>query len=112
MVLTSNGERDLPPAFLRRCITLPLPAPTEKFFATIADKRYGTDGSRKHRVIAAQVMKAREEARKRGLRMPSTAEFLDAVQACVDLDVEVGAQPTSDAWKAITGSVLLKSDKL
>ncbi|WP_149827866.1 AAA family ATPase [Streptomyces tailanensis] len=29
VVITSNGERDFPPAFLRRCIRLDLPAPDE-----------------------------------------------------------------------------------
>lgn len=28
VVITSNGERDLPPAFLRRCLRIELPAPT------------------------------------------------------------------------------------
>ena len=112
MLLTSNGERDLPPAFLRRCVTLQLPAPTEKFFAIVADKRFGAANSQKHRIIAAAVMKARREAQDRGIRMPSTAEFLDAVQACVDLEVKVGEKVTSEAWEAITGSVLLKTDKL
>jgi MoxR-like ATPase len=111
MVLTSNGERDLPPAFLRRCITLTLPPPTEDFFALVADKRFGEANSQKHRVIAAEVTRAREAAQKRGMRMPSTAEFLDAVQACLDLDVTLGEEATSEVWKAITGSVLLKTDR-
>src|SRR5262249_39410049 len=29
VVLTSNGERELPPAFLRRCLRLDIPAPDE-----------------------------------------------------------------------------------
>jgi MoxR-like ATPase len=28
VILTSNGEREFPPAFLRRCIRLPLPSAT------------------------------------------------------------------------------------
>jgi MoxR-like ATPase len=107
LMLTSNGERELPPAFLRRCVTLALPAPTEAFFTLIADKRFGANAAR-HTTIAAEVIRARAEAKKSGLRMPSTAEFLDAVQACEDLGIETATA----AWKEITGSVLIKSDKL
>jgi MoxR-like ATPase len=106
LVLTSNGERELPPAFLRRCVTLALDPPSASFFATVADRRFGRDDPR-HLAIADEVMKAREEARRRGVRLPSTAEFLDAVQVCRELEVETA----SKAWKSITGSVLLKSDR-
>lgn len=35
VVLTSNGERDFPPAFLRRCIRIEMPPPTPKLLAEI-----------------------------------------------------------------------------
>jgi MoxR-like ATPase len=35
MVLTSNGERDMPPAFLRRCVQIRLPDPTREELANI-----------------------------------------------------------------------------
>jgi MoxR-like ATPase len=36
VVITSNGERDFPPAFLRRCIRLEIPSPNEKKLAAMA----------------------------------------------------------------------------
>lgn len=38
IVLTSNGERDFPPAFLRRCIRLDLQPPSEKVLKEIAQE--------------------------------------------------------------------------
>jgi MoxR-like ATPase len=41
VVLTSNGERDFPPAFLRRCIRLRIPDPTPKLLASIVAAHLG-----------------------------------------------------------------------
>jgi MoxR-like ATPase len=35
VIMTSNGEREFPPAFLRRCITVELPQPTESELSRI-----------------------------------------------------------------------------
>ncbi|MFC9588687.1 AAA family ATPase [Streptomyces sp. NPDC056944] len=43
VVITSNGERDFPPAFLRRCIRLDLPAPDEDRLRAIVLAHLGTD---------------------------------------------------------------------
>lgn len=37
VVITSNGERDLPPAFLRRCLRIELPPPTADELRAIAE---------------------------------------------------------------------------
>jgi len=39
IILTSNGERDFPPAFLRRCLRLDLPPPNKEQLAAIIAKR-------------------------------------------------------------------------
>jgi MoxR-like ATPase len=41
VVLTSNGERDFPPAFLRRCLRLTMPDPNEKALADIVKAHLG-----------------------------------------------------------------------
>ncbi|MGP3973877.1 AAA family ATPase [Streptomyces sp. 8N114] len=41
VVLTSNGERDFPPAFLRRCIRLHLQPPGEEKLSRIVQERLG-----------------------------------------------------------------------
>ncbi|MFH7594227.1 MoxR family ATPase [Streptomyces racemochromogenes] len=43
VVLTSNGERDFPPAFLRRCVRLHLDAPGPEKLARIVRGRLGVD---------------------------------------------------------------------
>lgn len=43
VVLTSNGERDFPPAFLRRCIRLRMPDPTPERLAQIVAAHLGEE---------------------------------------------------------------------
>lgn len=43
VVLTSNGERDFPAAFLRRCIRVRVPEPTEEQLAAIVRAHLGAD---------------------------------------------------------------------
>lgn len=43
VILTSNGERDFPPAFLRRCVRLHLEPPGEEKLALIVRRRLGID---------------------------------------------------------------------
>ncbi|MFB7170168.1 AAA family ATPase [Streptomyces sp. NPDC056254] len=43
VVLTSNGERDFPPAFLRRCVRLHLEPPGPEKLALIVRRRLGVD---------------------------------------------------------------------
>jgi len=43
VVLTSNGERDFPPAFLRRCLRLTMPDPTQEALADIVKAHLGAE---------------------------------------------------------------------
>ncbi|MFC6016824.1 AAA family ATPase [Plantactinospora solaniradicis] len=43
VVLTSNGEREFPPAFLRRCLRLNLPEPSEERIAAIVAAHLGPE---------------------------------------------------------------------
>jgi len=106
MVLTTNRERTLPRAFLRRCVTLDLDAPTAAWLESIAVKRYGAKDQAIFAEIAGELMALRDEARKAGVREPSTAEYLDAVNAVIDLKVH---RP-SDDWRHIKQALLWKSD--
>lgn len=104
LILTTNGERELPPAFLRRCVTLTLDPPDEAWFVRIANQRHGEKGALLHTAVATEVMKLRQAAARAGLREPSTGEYLDALQVCRDL----GINPDSQAWRNVTESVLWK----
>jgi MoxR-like ATPase len=44
IVLTSNGEREFPPAFLRRCVRLTIGQPNDKKLRKIIESRMGGDG--------------------------------------------------------------------
>jgi MoxR-like ATPase len=121
IVITTNEERELPPAFLRRCIVHTLPPPEPATLLDIA---------RRHLVLAdprpadapAEDLLAREnllaklaekffalraETQQRGERPPSTAEYLDALRVCRRLLVEVDDQ----TWRLVEPLVLLKNQR-
>ncbi|MEQ1909607.1 MAG: MoxR family ATPase [Vicinamibacterales bacterium] len=110
LVLTTNGERELPPAFLRRCVALRLPDPTEDWFVTVAERRLNTTTRETPliREVAKATMGWRQAATSAGVRRPGTAEFLDALLACREL----GLSPESPAWRVVANAVLWKNDKL
>lgn len=89
VMLTTNGERELPSAFLRRCVALELPTPTESWLVDVARRRFGSgsdafqDGLYKR--LAQEVMTLRQAAEDQGRRPPSTSEYVDAVAVCREL---------------------------
>ena len=97
-MITTNGERELPAAFLRRCVTYRFAEPTAEWYIRIADHRYGAEGKALHDAIAARLMEARQLAAGAGQRRPGTAEYLDAVAASRSLEVD----PASDDWKDLS----------
>ena len=92
IMLTTNGERELPPAFLRRCVTLELPKPAEDWLVDIARRRFGSGAGVVeddfYRRLAQEVMRLRHEAEELGRRPPSTSEFVDAIACCRELLAE------------------------
>lgn len=108
VVITSNRERRLPPAFLRRCAQLELKPADEIFFVAVAQAHFGTRTDDLYQSIAADFIRYQEAARKRDRREPSTAEFLDTVRACL----RFGEAPGSPRWLAIVETVLWKEPAL
>lgn len=106
LMLTTNGERELPPAFMRRCVTLVLDEPDEGWFVRIAEQRFGADNAELHRDVAREVVALRAHAERLGVREPSTGEYLDAIVACRELGV--GTQ--GDAWTQFARAVLWKHE--
>jgi hypothetical protein len=49
-------------------------------------------------------MELRAEARAKGMRLPSTGEFLDSVRACKELKLT----PRSKVWQSVAESTLIK----
>ncbi|WP_436532207.1 AAA family ATPase [Actinoplanes sp. HUAS TT8] len=73
VVLTSNGERDFPPAFLRRCVRLELSAPDPDRLARIVESHLGPD----YRERSADLIQ--HFLTQRGSSQLSTDQLLNAV---------------------------------
>lgn len=115
IIITTNEERDLPPAFMRRCIMYKLSEPedrkalTDKWFDIARlhlEKAIGLhpQGEEMVRKLADKCWKLRDESDNKVRRTPSVAEFLDALKTCLRLKIE----PDSEHWQQIERSVLLK----
>jgi MoxR-like ATPase len=103
-IITTNGERELPPAFLRRCVTLHLKAISKDHLVEVARHHYGDVDQDLYESVAIKVMELRDQAKEKDVRPPSTGEFLDSVQACKTL----GLTPKSEVWKKVAESTLIK----
>jgi len=110
LIITSNDERELSAAFLRRCIMLNLEAPGRARLVEIARAHFGDE----HLDLYQQVAQ-RMTTRERGMDatngetkpQPSAAEFLDTVRACLEL--EISPQAKNKTWKALAKATLWKS---
>ncbi|GAA4352602.1 MoxR family ATPase [Variovorax defluvii] len=106
MMITTNGERELPAAFMRRCVVLKLEPPTANQLVEIANDRFGSERAATHRAIAERLVHLRELSRQQNLREPSTAEYLDALAACERLQVD----HRSPRWALLEQTLLWKRD--
>jgi MoxR-like ATPase len=104
--ITTNGERELPAAFTRRCIVLKLESPTLEWLVSIANFRFGIKHEPLHRAIAKRLQVLRDAAVRQNMREPSTAEYLDALAACQRL----GIDQTSPQWRLLEQAVLWKRE--
>jgi len=105
-IITTNGERGLPAAFLRRCVSLVLEAPQEQKLIEIAKYHYPNAKSARVRAVAAKILEFREAAKLQSWRAPSTSEFLDAVNACEGLDID--PDENNKVWQQIEKTILVK----
>jgi MoxR-like ATPase len=93
VIITTNEERELPTAFLRRCLVLQMrfpkdPATAETFL--IQDRARVRWNERQVsdevcRKIVGALLADRETAARLGLAIPGAAEFLDIISALVEL---------------------------
>jgi MoxR-like ATPase len=109
--ITTNDERELPAAFRRRCVILYLAAHERADLISIAKVHFGNHNPPVTDDLADRIATAhlnlREQAERDGLRPPSTAEYLDAVLACLTL----GADPAAEGeWTHIEQLALSKKD--
>lgn len=61
VIMTSNGEREFPPAFLRRCLRLDLPIPSPEQLAGIVESHLGPDMTADGQDLLDQFVARRQE---------------------------------------------------
>lgn len=108
VVITSNGERRLPPAFLRRCVQLDLPGGTDELLVRIARVHFGPRRDTLFADVAREHLRFVEAARAKNRREPSTAEFLDTLRACLHFR----EAPGTGQWEEIVRVALWKESEL
>jgi MoxR-like ATPase len=106
VVLTTNEERDLPRAFLRRCVVQVLPSPTRTRLRQIAQVQLGAHpgpGDVVHDVDAIVDVLAAASSSGEHIDV-SIAEFLDLVTAARSL----GIRPGHPAWPDLLAATTTK----
>jgi MoxR-like ATPase len=108
LVITTNDERSLPEAFLRRCVNLNLPEPDRNRMCMIAKAHFGE--ALNPGLLDAVLDKWEQlsaQAGESGLRPPGIAECLDLLWACKHL----GISGNDDSrWLDISKATLWKHD--
>jgi MoxR-like ATPase len=87
VIVTTNEERDLPRAFVRRCVVLTLPDPSPGRMIDIATAHFG---DRVRRELLEEVLAAYEQIRQTRApeaHEPNLAEYLDTVAAVTALEM-------------------------
>jgi MoxR-like ATPase len=120
VIVTTNDERELPAAFQRRCVSLYLDRHGPEALVRIAERHFAVEANAPDAVqeaerrrglfdfVATELTRLQEEALDKGRREPSTAEYLDAVQACLALPANPVTQKA--LWDQISEMTLSKHD--
>ena len=108
VILTTNGERDLPGAFQRRCVTYRFPEPDAAWFVEVANRWHPDQPAADKQAVAQRLVDSRAKARQAGHRLPGTAEYLDALKAFWDLGLSVD----SPDWQELERCVFEKQATL
>ena len=94
VVITTNEERELPAAFVRRCLVLnpQLPKNQDDFIATLIARGTLHFGERctaeVYREAAGQLWQDRQAAEDQGLQGPGQAEYIDLLRVVTALEPE------------------------
>jgi len=90
VIITTNEERELPAAFVRRCLVLPLTLPDNKddlleFLCKRGKVHFGTKCSPEVRQRAAELLLEDRSAVEAGQPRPGQAEYLDLLRAITNM---------------------------
>ncbi|WNI16427.1 AAA family ATPase [Actinacidiphila sp. ITFR-21] len=95
IVITSNGERQFPPAFLRRCIRLDVSPPTQEQLAAMIAAHFRDPDGQYDAMIAAFMRRSAENG---GL---ATDQLLNAVF----LRTKANVQEDDDSWTGVLNTL-------
>ena len=100
VIITSNGEREFPPALLRRCLQLHLEPPDEKQLGAMVAAQFGpTEGVDVARLISEFLHRSDEHG---GL---AADQLLNAVHLAVELVTAGVHQPADAEWKSLLSAI-------
>jgi MoxR-like ATPase len=118
VIVTTNEERELPRAFLRRCVILALQPPDAVRLGRIARAHFPAIDEELLTTVQAAYLRIRTERIAAGEPPPSVAEFLDTLASCQSLGLspaETGpapsdteATPAEPEWKRLVPLLLAK----
>jgi MoxR-like ATPase len=91
LVLTSNSEKNLPDAFLRRCVFYHIPFPDEERLRKIIERRLPRSSAFTPHMIENTIKEFVRIRRTLDLKkQPATAELLGWIRILCDLQIDVG----------------------
>ena len=85
-----------------------MPESGETELVNIARQHFPRGNIKRIKAIADKIVSFRDEAEKLRRRPPGTSEFLDAIQACEDLAIQV-SDAEDAVWKKIENAILTKT---
>lgn len=111
VIITTNNERELPPAFLRRCLVLSLEVEENRFEEWLIERAdvHFSDAQCSHtiKLAAAQQLKQdRDQAEKQGMVKAGLAEYLDLLTALNEMtDVSLQGDARTAYQKALLDDI-------
>ena len=109
IIMTSNGERDFPPAFMRRCLHLEIQDPTHDELAEIVQRHFAqikkvVDADRLEKIITSFLKRRDDE---KNLVQLSTDQLLNAVylleqEKSIDI-TEADEEMLNGIWRNLIG---------
>ncbi|WP_437981395.1 AAA family ATPase [Sorangium sp. So ce117] len=105
LIITTNGERDLPSAFVRRCVVFEIHAPDRPRMKKIAQAHFpGAPEALLEGILDVHEELTRD-AKGAQLRPPSTAETIDAVRSCLALGI---TDTQAAEWRTVVEAAMWK----
>jgi MoxR-like ATPase len=108
-VLTSNSEKNLPDAFLRRCVFYHIEFPDRARLRRIVERRVPLGGAFSPAMLDAALERFEEIRRLPLKKLPATAELLAWVRILDRLQLDVSDRGAAEAV-AFTYSALAKNE--